>query len=121
MSLKTSDTVLLTANDLKTGFVLWWTGQGFGDGIKAALPLSKTEGEALVAEWKAKETLVVAPYLVPLSADGRPVRREVVREGVRGFGPTAGITRHQTGPRPAPTATHPLEFAGAKATLQDPS
>ena len=83
---------LLTANRLSDGVTIWYTEAGWvEDGAKAAR-LEDAAADALQKEWLARETEVVAPYLVPLTPDGQPVQREHVREFVRANGPTAGQT-----------------------------
>lgn len=87
---------LLTANRLADGITLWF-GQLRGkaawvEDAALATRLDDDHADALLLEWKARETVVVAPYLIPLNADGTPVQREHVREFVRANGPTIGQT-----------------------------
>ena len=54
--------------------------------------LDDAEAEALQKAWAARETEVVAAYLIPLTEEGVPVQREHVREYIRANGPTIGET-----------------------------
>ncbi len=83
---------LLTANRLTDGLTIWFGTDGWTEDAAHAARLSDEQAEAALAEWKARETEVVAPYLIPLSAADAPVQREHVREFVRANGPTIGQT-----------------------------
>ncbi|MDV6331685.1 DUF2849 domain-containing protein [Asticcacaulis sp. 201] len=83
---------LLTANRLTDGLTLWHTGTGWSEDAANAARLDDEQAETLLAEWKTRETEVVAPYLIPLTSDGNLVQREQVREFVRANGPTIGQT-----------------------------
>ncbi len=83
---------LLTANRLSDGLTLWYSLRHWTEDAAHATRLSDEEADALLAEWKARETEVVAPYLIPLTEAGAPVQREHVREFVRANGPTIGQT-----------------------------
>ncbi len=87
---------LLTANRLSDGVVLWYTAAGWVEDGAHAARLDDAEAEALQKAWAARETEVVAPYLIPLTDTGTPVQREHVREYVRANGPTAGQTAFDT-------------------------
>ena len=83
---------LLTANRLQDGLTLWYGQSGWVEDGALAAQLSDDKAEDLLLEWKGRETEVVAPYLIPLTPDGKPVQREHVREFVRANGPTIGQT-----------------------------
>lgn len=83
---------LLTANRLTDGLTLWYSEAGWVEDAAKAARLSDDDGDALLIEWKLRETEVVAPYLIPLTDAGTPVQREHVREFVRANGPTIGQT-----------------------------
>ncbi|WKL58111.1 DUF2849 domain-containing protein [Asticcacaulis sp. ZE23SCel15] len=87
---------LLTANRLTDGLVLWYADGQWVEDAALATHLEDAAGEALKAEWVARETEVVAPYLIPVTDDGTPVQRELVREFVRANGPTIGQTTFDT-------------------------
>ncbi len=83
---------LLTANRLHDGLTVWYSGAGWVEDGAQAAALADDVAETLLAEWKLRETEVVAPYLIPLTDRGAPVQREHVREFVRANGPTIGQT-----------------------------
>lgn len=87
---------LLTANRLTDGLVLWYADGQWVEDAALATRLEDDAAEALKAEWLARETEVVAPYLIPLTDAGDPVQREHVREFVRANGPTIGQTTFDT-------------------------
>ena len=83
---------LLTANRLADGITLWFSADGWVEDAALAARLDDDRADDLLLEWKGRETVVVAPYLIPLTPDGTPVQREQVREFVRANGPTIGQT-----------------------------
>ena len=87
---------LLTANRLSDGVVLWYAADGWVEDGALAVRFDDDAADALHKQWAARETEVVAPYLIPIDADGRPVQREHVREFVRANGPTIGPTTFDT-------------------------
>lgn len=87
---------LLTANRLTDGLVLWYADGGWTEDAAHAARLEDDEAEAILTQWKARETEVVGAYLIPLSEEDTPVQREHVREHVRANGPTAGPTAFDT-------------------------
>ena len=87
---------LLTANRLGDGLVIWYGASGWVEDAATATRLEDEAADALLIEWKARETEIVAPYLIPLADPNMPVKREVVREHVRANGPTIGQTAFDT-------------------------
>ena len=83
---------LLTANRLTDGLTLWFGADGWVEDGAKAVQLDDDAADALLLQWKGRETEVVAPYLIPLTDKGTPVQREHVREFVRANGPTIGQT-----------------------------
>ena len=83
---------LLTANRLSDGITLWFAADGWVEDAACAARLDDLQADVLLLQWKARETEVVAPYLIPLNDNGTPVQREHVREFVRANGPTIGQT-----------------------------
>ncbi len=80
--------LFLTGNDLPTGAVLWWDGAGWTRDPASAVPLSRPEGEALLAAEAARER-VNDLALVPAEPQANGGwRASHVRERIRGFGPT---------------------------------
>jgi hypothetical protein len=79
---------LLTGNVTRTGEVVWWTGGGWSRLVADAVALDKAEGERVLAEQAAGETINdLALVDAEAGPDGalRPVH---IRERIRGYGPT---------------------------------
>ncbi|MFT4089922.1 MAG: DUF2849 domain-containing protein [Asticcacaulis sp.] len=91
---------LLTANRLTDGLVLWYASDSWPEGWVEDAALAKrledSEADAVLEAWKPRETLIVAPYLIPLVDENTLVQREYVREHVRANGPTIGQTALDT-------------------------
>jgi hypothetical protein len=77
---------LLTGNDLPTGDVVWWTGQGWSRHVEDSIDVAD-QGEAILrAEEGARRVNV--PYVIDatLTADGpRPAH---IKDRIRALGPT---------------------------------
>ena len=77
---------LLTGNDLPSGDVVWWTGQGWSRHVEDAVDVGD-QGEAILrAEEGARRVNV--PYVIDatLTADGpRPAH---IKDRIRALGPT---------------------------------
>ena len=77
---------ILTGNDLKTGDVVWWTGQGWSRHVDDAIDAGERAEEILAAEEAARR--VNASYAIDaeMTADGpRPGH---IKDRVRALGPT---------------------------------
>ena len=83
---------LVTANDLKTGDVVYLTqSAGWSRRIGEASIVPNAEaGAALLAtaEAQAAQNIVIAPYLIPVDATVSPPRPVQFRERIRADGPT---------------------------------
>ena len=80
---------LLTGNDLKTGFVTWWTGSDWSIHIEDAVDVGE-HGEAILAVEEAARR-VNAPYIISgeMTPDGpRPAH---IKDRIRALGPTVRI------------------------------
>lgn len=80
---------MLTAHDLKSGEVIYWSvsGQWTTQIADSALLDDAAAADALRAA-EASETTVIHPYLVPMDQPSTPIARERVRELIRARGPT---------------------------------
>ena len=78
---------LITGNDLKTGAVTWWTGDGWSIHIEDAADAGD-EAEA-IARREAAARRVNVPYVIEAEAgpDGAP-RPAHIKDRVRALGPT---------------------------------
>ena len=73
---------LLTGNDLKSGLVIWWTGDGWSSHVEDAVDAGDRGESILAAEEAARR--VNASYIVDAEG-GMPVH---IKERVRAAGPT---------------------------------
>ena len=90
--LKPTSTAILTANDLLTGAIVYWTGTAWSRALDDAKRASDAEGHnALEAIGAAEEAVdnVVGAYLVALDPmSGKPL---ALRERQRWFGPSVAL------------------------------
>lgn len=77
---------LLTGNDLKTGFVTWWTGSDWSLHVEDAVDVGDTGEGILAAEEGARR--VNAPYLIAAEASATGPRPAHIKDRVRALGPT---------------------------------
>ena len=77
---------ILTGNDLVTGDVVWWTGDGWSRDVDDAADTGD-DGEAILAREEAARR-VNAPYLIDGERDGTGVRPAHIKDRVRAVGPT---------------------------------
>ena len=79
----------LTANDLRSGDVMFWAdGRWVARFADAEVFADPTEGEAALAAAKTQSTIVVDPYLIDLAEEDRVAVPVSYRERVRALGPT---------------------------------
>lgn len=78
---------ILTGNDLKSGAVTWWDGQGWSLNVDDAVDAGD-EADAIIARESAAQA-VNAAYAIDATreADGR-VRPDHIKDRVRALGPT---------------------------------
>jgi len=77
---------LLTGNDLPSGDVVWWTGQGWSRHIEDAANVGD-QGEAILrAEEGARRVNV--PYVIEASATPEGPRPAHIKDRIRALGPT---------------------------------
>jgi hypothetical protein len=80
---------ILTGNDLKTGAVIWWDGQGWSRFVNSAADAGADADAILARESAARR--VVSGYIIDgeRTADGvRPVH---IKERIRALGPTVRL------------------------------
>jgi hypothetical protein len=77
---------ILTGNDLKTGAVIWWDGQGWSLHVNDACDVGDT-GAALIAREEAAQN-VFAAYVVDGERTADGVRPGHIKERIRALGPT---------------------------------
>jgi Protein of unknown function (DUF2849) len=77
---------LLTGNDLGSGDVIWWTGQGWSRKVEDAVDAGD-QGEAILAvEEDARR--VNASYIIDATAAADGPRPAHIKDRVRALGPT---------------------------------
>ena len=88
---KSTGPAALSANDLLTGRIVWWTGEAWSELFERAARATDEAGRAALAAVAVSEEAddrVVGAALVPLGADGRPAG---LREGRRLAGPSIAL------------------------------
>jgi hypothetical protein len=92
--------ILATGNDLASGDVIWWTGEGWSRHVADAVDVGH-DGEAIVAQETAARR-VNGGYLVDAEPGKNGPRPKHIKDRIRAVGPTV---RPDLGLEPAdPTA-----------------
>lgn len=90
---------ILTGNDLPTGDVIWWTGDGWSRHIEHAVDVDG-HGEAIAAAEEAARR-VNAPYVIQGEMTEAGPRPAHIKDRIRAIGPTV---RTDLGLKPADPA-----------------
>ena len=77
---------ILTGNDLRTGEVTWWTGQGWSIHVEDAVDVGEDAEEILAREEAARRVNV--PYAIAAEMTDRGPRPAHIKDRVRALGPT---------------------------------
>ncbi|CAN5391649.1 hypothetical protein BH09PSE3_BH09PSE3_19690 [soil metagenome] len=77
---------ILTGNDLKSGDVVWWTGNGWSRHVEDACDVGEHGAGVLAAEEGARR--VNAPYIIEAEATAEGPRPAHIKDRVRALGPT---------------------------------
>ena len=77
---------ILTGNDLKTGAVIWWDGQGWSRHVADAADVGEHGDEIASRENAARR--VMAPYVIDGEKGAEGVRPLHIKERIRAIGPT---------------------------------
>ena len=77
---------LLTGNDLKSGFVTWWTGESWSLHVEDAVDVTGSEEEIAAREEAARR--VNAPYAIGAEMHEGTPRPSHIKDRVRALGPT---------------------------------
>ncbi len=80
---------ILTGNDLKTGEVIWWTGNDWSLHVNDAVDVGDRADE--IAAREEAERRVNVPYAVDAEKDGDGVRPSHIKERIRALGPTVRL------------------------------
>ena len=77
---------ILTGNDLRTGQVVWWDGQGWSLHVEEAVDAGD-KAEAIMAREEA-ECRVNGPYAIDGEKTAEGVRPAHIKDRIRALGPT---------------------------------
>jgi hypothetical protein len=77
---------ILTANDLATGDVIWWTGEGWSIHVNDAIDVGDKGDEIAQAEVAARRANEA--YVIEASVDDTGVRPAHIKDRIRALGPT---------------------------------
>jgi hypothetical protein len=77
---------IATGNDLGTGDVVWWDGEGWSRHVEDAVDVGET-GPALIAREEASRRVNV-PYLIEAEATSHGPRPAHIKDRIRARGPT---------------------------------
>jgi len=77
---------ILTGNDLKTGDVTWWDGQGWSRHVNDAVDVGDKADEIAAREEASRN--VVSAYAIDAVTDENGVRPAHIKDRIRALGPT---------------------------------
>ncbi len=77
---------ILTGNDLKSGAVVWWTGETWSIHVNDAVDVGEQADEIMAREDSARR--VNAPYAIDAEQTEDGVRPAHIKDRVRALGPT---------------------------------
>ena len=77
---------ILTGNDLPTGDVIWWTGDGWSRHVEDAVDVGE-HGEAIARTEDAAQR-VNGPYVIDASETPQGPRPAHIKDRIRALGPT---------------------------------
>lgn len=80
---------ILTANDLATGDVIWWTGAGWSRHVDDAADVADKGTEIAQAETAARRANEA--YVIEATKDGDGVRPAHIKDRIRALGPTVRL------------------------------
>lgn len=80
---------ILTGNDLKSGAVTWWDGQGWSLHVEDSVDVGEHGDEIAARENAARR--VVAPYVIDGEQAPEGVRPAHIKERIRALGPTVRL------------------------------
>ncbi len=80
---------ILTGNDLPTGDVVWWDGQGWSRHVEHAVDVA--EGGEAIARAEEGARRVNVPYVIEAVATPEGPRPAHIKDRVRALGPTVRL------------------------------
>ena len=81
---------ILTANDLATGDVIWWTGNGWSRHVEDSVDVGDKGAEIAQAEVAARRSNEAYVIDATIDADGK-VRPAHIKDRIRALGPTVRL------------------------------
>ena len=80
---------ILTGNDLATGDVVWWTGEGWSVHVNDAIDVGDKGQEIADAENAARRVNI--PYVIDAAREGDDIRPAHIKDRIRALGPTVRL------------------------------
>ncbi len=80
---------ILTANDLATGDVIWWTGTGWSIHVNDAVDVGDKGAEIAQTETAARRANEA--YVIEATTDANGVRPGHIKDRIRALGPTVRL------------------------------
>ncbi|HZU63806.1 MAG TPA: DUF2849 domain-containing protein [Novosphingobium sp.] len=80
---------IVTGNDLKTGAVIWWTGEGWSLHVNEAAEAAEHAAEIIAREEAARH--VVGAYAIEATRDTEGLRPAHIKDRIRALGPTVRL------------------------------
>lgn len=80
---------IVTANDLKSGAVIWWTGVGWSLDVDESADVGEDGAKVIAREEGAQNA--VSAYVIDAEKDDQGVRPAHIKERIRAFGPTVRL------------------------------
>jgi hypothetical protein len=80
---------IITGNDLKSGAVIWWAGDGWSPHVEDSVDVGETGDTLLARETAALR--VNGGYVVEATATADGVRPAHIKERIRALGPTVRL------------------------------
>ena len=80
---------ILTGNDLKTGAVVWWDGNGWSLHVNEAVGVGEDVAAIIAHEEAARH--VTGAYVVEAEATDEGIRPDHIKERIRALGPTVRL------------------------------
>lgn len=80
---------IITGSDLRTGDVIWWTGEGWSRHVNDAVEAGE-HAEAIIARENAKQ-IVTDTQVIEASLTDEGVRPAHIKDRIRALGPTVRL------------------------------
>ncbi|HWU04753.1 MAG TPA: DUF2849 domain-containing protein [Novosphingobium sp.] len=80
---------IVTGNDLKTGAVTWWTGEGWSLHVNDAVDVADHAADIIAREEAARR--VVSAYAIDATREAEGVRPAHIKDRIRALGPTVRL------------------------------